>query len=79
MEGYEDDALRLVEVSKKFGMTGIGIKQDSKTPLGKRFIHLDNLGSNYTKLTGGPRPLVVELCLNLMYHLALNVPLFSLF
>ena len=48
------DALRLVEVAKKFGMTGIGVKQSG--PAGKRFIHLDNLGSNYTKLTGGPRP-----------------------
>ena len=50
------DALRIVEVAKKYGMTGIGIKQDSGTPHGKRFIHLDNLGSNYTKLTVGPRP-----------------------
>ena len=48
------DALRLVEVAKKFGMTGIGVKQNG--PAGKRFIHLDNLGSKYTKLTGGPRP-----------------------
>jgi len=48
------DALRLVEVAKKFGMTGIGVKQSG--PPGKRFIHLDNLGSEYTKLTGGPRP-----------------------
>ena len=35
-------------------MTGIGVKQNG--PAGKRFIHLDNLGSKYTKLTGGPRP-----------------------
>ena len=48
------DALRLVEVAKKYGMTGIGVKQNG--PAGKRFIHLDNLGSDYTKLTGGPRP-----------------------
>lgn len=48
------DALRLVEVAKKFGMTGIGVKQNG--PAGKRFIHLDNLGISYTKLTGGPRP-----------------------
>jgi zinc D-Ala-D-Ala carboxypeptidase len=48
------DALRLVETAKKFGMTGIGVKQNG--PAGKRFIHLDNLGSKYTKLTGGPRP-----------------------
>ena len=48
------DALRLVEVAKKFGMTGIGVKQNG--PAGKRFIHLDNLGSKYTKMTGGPRP-----------------------
>ena len=41
-----------MEVAKKFGMTGIGVKQSG--PAGKRFIHLDNLGSNYTKLTGGP-------------------------
>jgi hypothetical protein len=46
--------LRLVETAKKFGMTGIGVKQNG--PAGKRFIHLDNLGSKYTKLTGGPRP-----------------------
>jgi len=48
------DALRLIEVAKKYSMTGIGVKQSG--PAGKRFIHLDNLGSNYTKLTGGPRP-----------------------
>tara|TARA_Y100000034_G_C6767421_1_gene342177 strand:+ start:115 stop:582 length:468 start_codon:yes stop_codon:yes gene_type:complete len=48
------DALRLVEVAKKYGMTGIGVKQNG--PAGKRFIHLDNLGISYTKLTGGPRP-----------------------
>ena len=48
------DALRLVEVAKKFGMTGIGVKQNG--PVGKRYIHCDNLGSEYTKLTGGPRP-----------------------
>jgi len=35
-------------------MTGIGVKQNG--PAGKRFIHLDNLGISYTKLTGGPRP-----------------------
>ena len=29
---------------------------DHNVPAGKRFIHLDNLGSEYTKLTGGPRP-----------------------
>jgi len=56
MEGCEADALRLVDVVKTFGMTGIGIKQDPGTPDGKRFIHLDNLGTNYTKQTGGPRP-----------------------
>ena len=50
------DALRLVEVAKKYSMTGIGVKQNG--PAGKRFIHLDNLGSDYTKLTGGPRPWV---------------------
>ena len=54
MEGCEANGLRLVEVAKKFGMTGIGVKQNG--PAGKRFIHLDNLGSDYTKLTGGPRP-----------------------
>ena len=48
------DALRLVEVAKKFGMTGIGVKQNG--PVGKRYIHCDNLGAKYTKLTGGPRP-----------------------
>ena len=44
------DALRLVEVAKKYGMTGIGVKQNG--PAGKRFIHLDNLRISYTKLTG---------------------------
>ena len=48
------DALRLVEIAKKYSMTGIGVKQNG--PAGKRFIHLDNLGSDCTKLTGGPRP-----------------------
>ena len=48
------DALRLIEVAKKYGMTGIGVNQ--RGPAGKRFIHLDNLGISYTKLTGGPRP-----------------------
>ena len=47
-------SLRLVEVAKKNGMTGIGVKQNG--PPGKRFFHLDNLGSNYTKLTGGHGP-----------------------
>jgi len=48
------DALRLVEVANRYSMTGIGVKQNG--PVGKRFIHLDNLESKYTKLTGGPRP-----------------------
>ena len=56
MEGCEADALRLVEVAKKYGMTGIGVKQNG--PAGKRFIHLDNLGSICTKLTGGSQPWV---------------------
>ena len=47
-------ALKLMEVARKHSMTGIGVKQNG--PAGKRFIHLDNLGSKYTKLTGGPRP-----------------------
>jgi len=38
------------------GVTGIGVKQNG--PAGKRFIHLDNLGIDYTKLTGGLRPWV---------------------
>ncbi len=50
------DALRLVEVARKYGMTGIGIKQNG--PARKRFIHLDNLGSKYTEMSGGPRPWV---------------------
>jgi len=50
------DALRLVEVARKHGMTGIGVKQNG--PVGKRFIHCDNLGIEYTKSTGGPRPWV---------------------
>ena len=49
----EADALSLVEVAK---MTGIGVKQNGPTE--NRFIHLDNLGSKYTKLTGGSRPCV---------------------
>tara|TARA_R110002153_G_scaffold244742_3_gene400262 strand:+ start:162 stop:629 length:468 start_codon:yes stop_codon:yes gene_type:complete len=49
-------ALRLMEVARKHSMTGIGVKQNG--PAGKRFIHLDNLGSDYTKNTGGPRPWV---------------------
>jgi hypothetical protein len=48
--------IQLVEVAKKYGMKGIGDKQNG--PASKRFIHLDNLGSDYTKLTGGPRPWV---------------------
>ena len=36
MEGCEADALRLVEVAKKYSMTGIGVKQNG--PAGKRFI-----------------------------------------
>ena len=49
-------ALRLVEVARKHSMTGIGVKQNG--PVGKRFIHCDNLGTEYTKNTGGPRPWV---------------------
>ena len=49
------DALKLIQIAGKY-MTGIGIKQDSGTPHRSRFIHLDNLGSDYTKKTGGPRP-----------------------
>ena len=49
------DALKLIQVAGKY-MTGIGIKQNG--PAKNRFIHLDNLGSKYTKLTGGPRPWV---------------------
>ena len=51
------DALKLIQIAGKY-MTGIGIKQDSGTPHRSRFIHLDNLGSDYTKKTGGPRPWV---------------------
>ena len=43
-----------IKVSRRFGMTGIVVKQNG--PPGKKFIHLDNLGNDYTKLTGGPRP-----------------------
>ena len=48
------DALRLVEVARKYGMSGIGLQQ--RGPHNKRFVHIDNLGIEYTKLTGGPRP-----------------------
>ena len=44
------DALRLMEVARKYGMSGIGVKQSGKN----RFIHLDNLGN----ATGQPRPWV---------------------
>jgi len=49
-------ALKLVEVARKYGMSGIGVKQNG--PAKNRFIHLDNLGADYTKITGGPRPWV---------------------
>ena len=51
---------RLVEVARKYGMTGIGLKQDSKTPHKSRFVHLDNLNSTTDKAIGfeGPRPWV---------------------
>jgi zinc D-Ala-D-Ala carboxypeptidase len=54
------DALRLVEIARKYGMTGIGLKQDSKTPHKSRFVHLDNLNSTTDKEIGfeGPRPWV---------------------
>ena len=60
MEGCDDDALRLVEIARKYGMTGIGLKQDSKTPHKSRFVHLDNLNSTTDKEIGfeGPRPWV---------------------
>ena len=44
------DALRLMEVARKYGMSGIGVKQQGKS----RFIHLDNLGN----ATGQSRPWV---------------------
>ena len=50
------DSLILAKVAKKYGMTGIGVKQNG--PAKNRFIHLYNLGSKYTKLTGGSRPCV---------------------
>ena len=34
-------------------MTGIGVKQNG--PVEKRFINCYNLGTNYTKMSGGPR------------------------
>ena len=37
-------------------MIGIGVKQNG--PAEKRFIHCDNLGTEYKKMTGGPRPQV---------------------
>ena len=36
------------------GVTGIGVKQ--KCPADKRFIHSENLGNDYIKMNGGPRP-----------------------
>ena len=47
-------ALLLMSVARKHSMSGIGVKQNG--PAGGRFIHLDNLGTEYTKNTGGPRP-----------------------
>jgi len=49
-------ALLLLSVARKHSMSGIGVKQNG--PAGGRFIHLDNLGTEYTKNTGGPRPWV---------------------
>ena len=49
-------ALKLMEVARKHSMSGIGVKQNGQQ--NQRFIHLDNLGSDYTKSTGGPRPWV---------------------
>ena len=46
------DAVRLFDIARKYGMTGIGVKQNG--PHNKRFIHLDNLGSDFS----GPRPFV---------------------
>ncbi len=46
------DAVRLLDIARKYGMTGIGLQQ--KGPHTKRFIHLDNLGPDYA----GPRPFI---------------------
>ena len=50
------DALRLVEVARKYGMSGIGLQQ--RGPHNKRFVHMDNLNSTTDKEIGfeGPRP-----------------------
>jgi zinc D-Ala-D-Ala carboxypeptidase len=44
------DAMRLFEVARKVGMSGIGLRQ--KGPHNKRFLHVDSLGESYD----GPRP-----------------------
>ena len=52
------DALDLVELARKFGMTGIGIKQSGQ-PHKNRFIHIDDLEDSVSMpdgSIGGPRP-----------------------
>ena len=49
---YGSEALRLVEIAKRHGMTGIGIAQ--RGPRNKRFIHLDN--HDPKEGFKGPRP-----------------------
>jgi uncharacterized protein YcbK (DUF882 family) len=38
---HGEEAVRLMQVALKYGMTGFGVKQ--KGPFNKRFIHLDDL------------------------------------
>ena len=46
------DAYTLIKIAQTLGATGIGISQ--KGPHSKRYIHIDNLGTDYS----GPRPYV---------------------
>ena len=55
---YGENALRLVSIAQKHGMTGLGIQQKIK-PHRKRFIHLDNhIHNGQGKLMKGPRPYI---------------------
>jgi uncharacterized protein YcbK (DUF882 family) len=50
VECFGSDALKLIELARKHGFTGIGVKQHSDT--NKRFIHLDDAPN----ATHRPRP-----------------------
>lgn len=48
---FGEDALRLIELAREEGFTGIGVKQHG--PIETRFVHLDDLQNTETR---GPRP-----------------------